>query len=306
MTSGEHRAGFVGIAGRPNVGKSTLLNALIGEKLAITAPQPQTTRTAVQGVLTLPEAQIVFSDTPGIHKSDTLFNRRMMDTIRGAVQDRDLVLYVADASRPVAPAEEQSVSAIARSEKALLVLNKIDRLQDKRLLLPLIRRYMEFFPFQDALPVSARGGDGLEALKRVIIRYLPAGPPLFPDDYLTDQPMRVLAAEIVRERILRTTREEVPHAAAILIEAWEETPRLVTITATIYVERSGQRIILIGNKGQMLKRIGTAAREELEQRLNRKVHLSLFVKVRSNWRQDPEFLNAMDWHSMVGSEKTVT
>jgi GTPase len=306
MTSGEHRAGFVGIAGRPNVGKSTLLNALIGEKLAITAPQPQTTRTAVQGVLTLPEAQIVFSDTPGIHKSDTLFNRRMMDTIRGAVQDRDLVLYVADASRPVAPAEEQSVSAIARSEKALLVLNKIDRLQDKRLLLPLIRRYMEFFPFQDALPVSARGGDGLEALKRVIIRYLPAGPPLFPDDYLTDQPMRFLAAEIVRERILRTTREEVPHAAAILIEAWEETPRLVTITATIYVERSGQRIILIGNKGQMLKRIGTAAREELEQRLNRKVHLSLFVKVRSNWRQDPEFLNAMDWHSMVGSEKTVT
>jgi GTP-binding protein Era len=165
---------------------------------------------------------------------------------------------------------------------------------------------MEFFPFQDALPVSARGGDGLEALKRVIIRYLPAGPPLFPDDYLTDQPMRFLAAEIVRERILRTTREEVPHAAAILIEAWEETPRLVTITATIYVERSGQRIILIGNKGQMLKRIGTAAREELEQRLNRKVHLSLFVKVRSNWRQDPEFLNAMDWHSMVGSEKTVT
>ena len=306
MTGGEHRTGFVGIAGRPNVGKSTLLNALIGEKLAITAPQAQTTRTAIQGVLTLPEAQIVFSDTPGIHKSDTLFNRRMMDTIRGAIQDRDLVLYIADAGRPGAPEDEQSVSAIARSEKALLVLNKIDRVQDKRLLLPLIQRYMELFPFLEALPVSARGGEGLEELKRSIISHLPIGPALFPDDYLTDQPMRFLAAEIVRERILHATREEVPHATAILVEAWEESPRLVTIAATIFVERPGQKIILIGSKGQMLKRIGTAAREELERRLNRKVHLSLFVKVRPNWREDPEFLNAIDWHSMVGSEKTVT
>jgi GTP-binding protein Era len=306
VKSDGHRAGFVGIAGRPNAGKSTLLNALVGEKLAITAPQAQTTRTAIQGVLTLPEAQIVFTDTPGIHKSDTLFNRRMMDTIRSAIQDRDLVLYVADASKPVAHEDELGVSALAKSEKAVLVLNKIDRVEDKRLLLPLIQRYMEQFPFLEALPVSARTSEGLDLLKHVIIRHLPDGPALFPDDYLTDQPMRFLGAEIIRERILRATREEVPHAVAVLIDHWEETPRLVKIAATVYVERAGQRSILIGTKGQMLKRIGTAAREDLEERLNRKVFLSLFVKVRPNWREDPEFLNGIDWHSMVGSEKTAT
>jgi GTP-binding protein Era len=306
VTEGGHRAGFVGIVGRPNAGKSTLLNALVGEKLAITAGQPQTTRTAIQGVLTLPEAQIVFSDSPGIHESDTLFNKRMMDTIRGAIQDRDLVLYVADATRPVMQEDEHALSALARSDKALLVPNKIDRVDDKRLLLPFIQRYMELFPFLEAIPVSARSGQGIEELKKVIVNNLPPGPALFPDDYVTDQPMRFLAAEIIRERILRATREEVPHAAAILIDSWEETPRLVKIAATIYVERPGQKAILVGNKGQMLKKIGTAAREELEQRLKKKVFLSLFVKVRPNWRQDPEFLNAMDWHSMVGSESTVT
>ena len=306
MTPGEHRAGFVGIVGRPNAGKSTLLNTLVGEKLAITAPQPQTTRASIQGVLTLPEAQVVFADTPGIHQSDTLFNRRMMDTIRGAIQDRDLVLYVADAARPVGQEEEHGVSALARLDKALLVLNKIDRIEDKRLLLPLIQRYMELFPFLEAIPVSARCGEGIEELKHSIVSNLPLGPALFPEDYVTDQPMRFLAAEIIRERILRATREEVPHATAILIDNWEETPRLVKIAATIYVERPGQKTILVGNKGQMLKEIGTAARKELEQRLDQKVFLSLFVKVQPNWRQDSTFLNAMDWHSMVGSESTAT
>lgn len=302
----DHRAGFVGIVGRPNAGKSTLLNALIGEKLAITAPQPQTTRTAIQAVLTLAEAQVVFADTPGIHHADNMFNKRMMDTIRGALQDRDLVLYVGDVTKPVAQEDEHAVSALARTAKALLVLNKIDRIADKRLLLPLIQRYMELFPFVEAVPVSARNGNGIEELKHLIIQNLPPGPALFPDDYITDQPMRFLAAEIVRERILRATRDEVPHAAAILIDDWEESPRLVKIAATIYVERPGQKTILVGNKGQMLKKIGTAAREELEQQLERKVFLSLFVKVKPNWRQDSDFLNAMDWHAMVGSENTVT
>lgn len=305
MSSAPHRAGFVGIAGRPNTGKSTLLNALIGESLAITAPQAQTTRTAIQGVLTTPEAQIVFADTPGVHKSDTLFNKRMMDTIRGAIQDRDLVLFVADATKPVTPEDEYAVSALSKSEKAILVLNKIDRI-DKRLLLPLIQRYSELHPFLEAIPVSARAGDGLDELKRVIVNCLPEGPAFFPDDYLTDQPMRFLAAEIIRERILRAVRQEVPHAAAVLIDVWEESPRLVKIAATIYVERPGQKTILIGIKGQMLKKIGSEAREALEQRLERKVFLSLFVKVKPNWREDPEFLNEIDWHSMVGSEKTVT
>ena len=241
-----HRAGFVSIAGRPNAGKSTLLNALIGEKLAITAPQPQTTRTSIQGVLTLPEAQIVFLDTPGIHKSDTLFNKRMMSTVRGALEDRDLVLYVADATRPITEEDDHAISALNKSTPSILVLNKIDRMDDKRLLLPVIERYQQLFPWVTIVPVSARRADGLDELKRLITEHLPEGPALFPDDYLTDQPMRFLAGEIIRERILHATREEVPHAVAVLIDTWEESPRLVKIAASIHVERPGQKTILIG------------------------------------------------------------
>lgn len=304
MISRPHRAGFVGIAGRPNAGKSTLLNALVGEKLAIVAPQPQTTRTSIQGVLTTADAQIVFIDTPGIHKSDTLFNKRMMETVRAAIGDRDLLLYVADATKPIIDEDEHAVSAVAKSSKPVLALNKIDRIDDKRLLLPLIQRWLELFPFIDAVPVSARTGDGLDDLKRVLKHHLPEGPALFPDDYLTDQPLRFLAAEIIRERILRAAREEVPHATAILIDEWKETPLLTRIAATIHVERPGQKIILIGNRGQMLKKIGSDARAELERMLGRKVFLSLFVKVKPNWREDPSFLNAVDWRSMIGSEDT--
>lgn len=293
MTENLHRAGFVSIAGRPNAGKSTLLNALIGEKLAITAHQPQTTRTAIQGVLTTEDAQIVFLDTPGIHKSDTLFNKRMMSTVRAALRDRDLILYVADAGKPVTEDDQQAVSALDRSAKAILVLNKIDRVDDKRLLLPLIQRYQELFPFLEAIPISARSGEGLHELKRVIGRHLPDGPPLFPPDYLTDQPMRFLAAEIIREQILHATREEVPHATAVCIDTWEETPRLTRIGATIHVERPGQKTILIGNKGSVLKQIGSEARQELERMLDRKVFLALFVKVKPKWREDPSFLDSL-------------
>jgi GTPase len=298
-----HRSGFVGIAGRPNVGKSTLVNALVGEKVSITAYQPQTTRTSVQGVLTTNDAQIVFVDTPGIHKSDNLFNKRMMDTVRGALQDRDLVLYVADATRPVSEEDEHAVSALDKSVPAILVLNKIDRIEDKRLLLPTIQRYMELFPWLEAVPVSARTGDGLDELKRIVKQHLPEGPALYPEDYWTDQPIRFLAAEIIRERILRIARQEVPHATAILIDTWEETPRLVKIAATIHVEKPGQKTILIGNRGQTLKKIGSEARQELERILERKVFLSLFVKVKPKWREDPSFLNAVDWRSMLGSEE---
>lgn len=302
MTEASHRAGFVSIAGRPNAGKSTLLNALVGEKLAITAHQTQTTRTSIQGVLTTPGAQIVFIDTPGIHDSDTLFNKRMMDTVRRALDHRDLILYVADASKPVTEQDRQAVSVLNQGARALFVPNKIDRLEDKRLLLPLIQRYMELFPFVDAVPVSARKGEGIDELKRAIKEYLPKGPALFPEDYLTDQPMRFLGAEIVRESILRALREEVPHATAVLIDEWEEKPRLTKISATIHVERPGQKIILIGNKGQMLKKIGSEARQKLEGLLGTKVFLSLFVKVKPHWREDPVFLNDIDWRSMIGSE----
>ncbi len=304
MSDSEHRAGFVAIAGRPNAGKSTLLNALVGEKVAITAPQAQTTRTSLQGVVTTPAWQIVFIDTPGIHKSDNLFNKRMMNTVRGALEDRDLVLYLADATKPVGEEDVHAVSALASSEKTFLVLNKIDRLDDKRLLLPLIERYRELFPFRHAIPVSARTGNGLEELKRLIVEELPSGPALFPDDHLTDQPVRFIAAELIRENILRSTHEEVPHSVAILIDTWEEKATLTRIAATIYVERPGQKTILIGAKGSLLKKIGTQARESIERLIGRKVFLSLFVKVKPKWREDPEFLNSIDWRAMIGNETT--
>lgn len=297
-----HRAGFVSIAGRPNAGKSTLLNALVGEKIAITARQAQTTRTTIQGVLTTPAAQIVFIDTPGIHKSDTLFNRRMMSAVRGALEDRDLVLYVADAAKAITQEDEHAVSALRQASQVLLVLNKTDRVEDKRLLLPLIERYMQLFPFLAALPVSARTGDGLPALKETVVRYLPEGPALFPADHLTDQPLRFMAAEAIREAILRAAREEVPHASAILIDTWEERRQLVKIGATIYVERPGQKTILIGRKGEMLKKIGIGAREQIERLTGRKIFLSLLIKVKPKWREDPSFLSTVDWRSMVGSE----
>lgn len=304
MNQPNRRVGFVSIAGRPNAGKSTLLNALVGEKIAITAYQPQTTRTSFQGVLTTPAAQIIFIDTPGIHKSDSLFNKRMMDTVRGSLQDRDLVLYVADATRPLTQEDEHSISALNQAAKALLVLNKIDKLDDKRLLLPLIQRYGELFPFVDSVPVSAAKAAGLDKLIAVISNHLPEGDLIFPEDYITDQPLRFMAAEIVREAILRNVREEVPHASAILVDTWDETPALVKIAATIYVERPGQKVILIGNKGAMLKKIGTAARQRLEDLVRRKVFLSLFVAVKPNWREDPSFLNAVDWRTMLGSESS--
>jgi GTP-binding protein Era len=304
LSEAGHRAGFISIVGRPNAGKSTLLNALVGEKVAIIAPQAQTTRTTLQGVLTTPDVQMVLVDTPGIHKSDTLFNKRMMQTVRNALVSVDLVLFVADASKRISDEDERAVSAVPREIKSILVLNKVDRVEDKRLLLPATEQYLGLYPFAETVPVSARSGDGMQELKRVIVNYLPEGPPLFPEDYITDQPMRFIAAEIIREQILRTTRQEVPHAAAVLVDRWEETAKLAKIAATVYVERHGQKTILIGNKGQMLKKIGTEARQELERRLERKVFLSLFVKVKPDWREDPSFVSAVDWRSMVGSEDT--
>ncbi len=301
--AGAFRCGFVSIAGRPNAGKSTLLNALVGEKVAITAAQAQTTRTTLQGVLTTAEAQVIFVDTPGIHKSDTLFNRRMMESVRGALVDRDLILYVVDATRKPVEEDEHALSAIKKEAKALLVPNKIDRLEDKRLLLPLIESYSALFPFADTVPVSARTKDGIDHLRRLIIESLPEGVALYPNDYLTDQPIKFMAAEIIREQILRNTHEEVPHASAILIEQWEEKKSLTRIAATIHVERPGQKVILIGKDGGSLKKIGTAARLELERLTGRKVFLSLFVKVKPGWREDPSFLNTIDWRAMIGTDK---
>lgn len=296
------RCGFVAIAGRPNAGKSTLLNALIGEKVAIVADKPQTTRTTVQGVLTLPEGQIIFVDTPGIHRSDSYFNRRMMSSVREALDAPDVRVYIFDASTEPGDEDWQALDSLKRAHRmierpSLLVLNKIDLVDDKRLILPLIEKFKQQHEFDDYFPVSASEGEGLEGLRNAIVERLPEGPALFPPDYLTDQPERYLAAEMIREQILNVTHDEVPHAVAVNIEKWEEKPKLTHILATITVEREGQKAIVIGAKGQTLKRIGTNARLEIEPFLDRKVFLELFVKVKPKWRTDEAFVNQLDWRT---------
>ena len=296
-------SGFVSILGRPNAGKSTLLNRLIGMKLAIVTPKPQTTRTSIQGVLNRPGAQIVFLDTPGIHKPDSLFNRRMLQTVKGALEQRDLLLYVADATRRTGEEDREALEIVRTARTpVLLLLNKIDRLKDKRALLALIESYRALGEFEEFLPVSARTGEGLDAALDAAVRRLPEGPAYFPPDYVTDQPERFLAGELIREKILYSTREEVPHSVAVVVDEWQETAKLTRIIATIYVERASQKGILIGARGAMLKQIGTAARQEMESLLSRKIFLELFVKARPKWRENPEFLNAVDWRSMTGPE----
>jgi GTPase len=298
-----HVSGFVSILGRPNAGKSTLLNALLGEKVAIVSDKPQTTRTAIQGVLTTEGAQVIFIDTPGIHKSTSMINKRMMDVVRGALEDRDVLLFLDDCTAPLTTEDEHAVSALQGIvTPSLLLLNKIDRLRDKGQLLQRIEKYKAWHEFDEYLPVSALTGVGLDELKKAVIARLPEGPAYFPADTLTDQPERFLACELIREKILLETRQEVPHSVAVLIEKWQDTPKMVHIAATVYVERTGQKAIVIGTKGAMLKKIGTAARIEIESLLGRKVFLGLFVKVRPNWRESPEFLNAIDWRSMTGTE----
>lgn len=298
----DFRSGFVSIVGRPNAGKSTLLNALVGTKLAIVADKPQTTRTAVQGVWHAPNAQVVFVDTPGIHRSDTLFNRKMMHEVRTALDERDLLLYLADATLPFEEEDAHAIDLVRKTETpTFLVLNKVDRLKDKADLLPLIEQYKSRFAFEEYIPVSALKGDGLDALRAAILTKLPEGPPYFGADYLTDQPERFLAAEMIREKILHETRHEVPHSVAVLVDHFEEKKTLTHISATIFVEREGQKGIIIGSKGSMLKTIGSASRLDIERMLGRKVFLELTVKVRTNWRDSPEFLNQLDWRAMIGS-----
>ena len=294
------RSGFACLVGRPNAGKSTLLNALLGTKVAIVAPRPQTTRNAIQGVWTTPNAQIVFVDTPGIHKSTTMLNKRMMDTVRASAET-DVVLFVIDASARVSDEDAEAVDLVKKLKApAIAVLNKVDRVSPKQKVLEAITRYQAMHDFATYIPLSALKGEGLEVLRKEVLARLPAGPALYPADYLTDQPERFLAAELLREQVLRLTREEVPHAVAVMVDKWEDTPRLVRIAATIYVERPGQKTIVIGAGGAMLKRIGTAARSEIEALVGKKVFLETFVKVQPNWREDPEFLQATDWRTISG------
>jgi len=297
----EHRSGFVSILGRPNTGKSTLLNALVGTKLAIVADKPQTTRTTIQGVWTTAGAQAVFMDTPGIHSGERRLNRRMMESIREALDHRDLLLYVIDAAREPGEEDERALDLLKQAATpALAVFNKIDLVKDKRKLLPLISRYRELHGFEDFIPISARKEMGLETLRKAIIERLPKGPAYFPPDQLTDQPERFLLAEIVREKILAATREEVPHSTAVTIEEWKEEGRLTRVSATSHVERPGQKAIILGEKGGRLKAIGTEARLECERLLGKRFYLGLFVRVTKDWRENEEFLRELDWRAMSG------
>jgi GTPase len=296
------RSGFVCILGRPNAGKSTLLNALVGEKLAIISPKPQTTRNRIQGVINLPKskgqsgAQIVLIDTPGVHKPDSSLGRKMMVEVREAMEGCDLVLLIMDATRKLDQRDEFAIQMLKHSPaKVSLVLNKVDLLRGgKSKLLPLIEEYKKLHSFHDIIPISALKRDGLDILLKQVTDALPAGPPYFPPDHVTDQPARFMAAEIIRERVLMETEEELPYATTVIVESFEEGAKLTRISATIYCEREGQKGILIGKKGQMLKRIGTSARLQIERMLGMKVFLELYVKVQPNWRESRGFVEELD------------
>jgi len=303
LTDPKFRSGFVSILGRPNAGKSTLLNALVGQKVAIVADKPQTTRTSIQGVATLPDAQIVFIDTPGIHKADSQLNKRLMDTVRAALEERDLLLFVVDANQAFGEQDRRAVDIARRTDTpVLLVLNKIDLVKEKARLLPLIETYRKAYDFVDYVPVSAIKGKGLDELRLAILARLPEGPQYFPEDHVTDQPERFLASELIREKVLLATRQEVPHSVAVSIDKWEEMGRLTRIFATIRVERDGQKAIVIGAKAAVLKQIGTLARIEMEKIFGVKIYLDLHVRVQPGWRDKAAFLNALDWRTMSGKD----
>ncbi|HTS25790.1 MAG TPA: GTPase Era [Bryobacteraceae bacterium] len=302
----EHfKSGFVSLIGRPNAGKSTLLNALVGQKLAIVADKPQTTRTSIQGVWTGPGAQIVFLDTPGIHRADSALNKRLMDTVRASLEERDLLLFLVDATVPFGDQDRQAVDLLrkTRTTPVILVLNKIDLVKEKSRLLPMIEEYRRLYDFAEYLPISAARGQGLEELRKDIVARLPEGPAYFPAEHVTDQPERFLAAELVREKVVRLTHQEVPHSVTVTVDRWEETSAITRVYATIRVEREGQKGIVIGSKGAMLKKIGMQAREEMERIFGIKIFLGLHVRVQTGWREKPSFLNTLDWRTMAEDDE---
>ena len=288
------KSGVVALIGRPNAGKSTLLNRVIGEKIAIVSDKPQTTRTRITGVLTRPEGQIVFLDTPGIHKPGYKLNRRMMAVVTDALSTVDLILLMIDATKPIGHGDQFVLEMLKRvGTRAFLLPNKVDALRDKTKLLPLIGRYTSERDFVEVIPISALTGDGEQLLIQKIFESIPVGPMLYPEDEMTDQPERVLAAELVREKILQMTGDELPYVTAVLTERWEETPDITKIHCLIYVERASHRAIVIGKSGARLKEIGIAARADIEKLLGRHVFLNLFVKVRERWRDDERALNEL-------------
>lgn len=300
--------GFVCILGRPNAGKSTLLNALVGEKVAIVSPKPQTTRNRILGIVQIARqknrsgAQIVLIDTPGVHKPDSSLGRKMMGEVREALEGCDLLLLIVDVTQKFGPSDQFTLEMAKRTRTPVfLLLNKIDLLKQKDQLLPMIDEYHRLYEFKEIIPLSARKRQGLDVLLEKVVANLPAAQPYFPEDQITDQPLRFMVAEAIREQVLLATSEEVPYATTVVIEQFEEGARLARIAATIYCERDGQKRILVGKQGQMLKKIGTAARLQIEKMVGTKVYLELFVKVHSNWRESRAFIDELDWRRQLGA-----
>jgi len=283
-------SGYVSIIGRPNVGKSTLLNAIIGEKIVITSNKPQTTRNRIQGIHNIPDGQIIFIDTPGIHAGHSRLNRSMVDVAMSAISGVDLLLLVVEATAPV---DAGIVGDVLKGVTipVVLVLNKVDLLPDKRVLFERISEWSSLYPFRDIVPVSAGPGYGVALLVETISRYLPEGPQLFPDDILTDMPEKFIVAEMIREKIFRLTRDEVPYSTAVEVESFVERENgVIAISAAIVLERATQKGIVIGKRGDMLKKIGSQARLDIERLLATRVFLELFVKVEENWSERPSKL----------------
>lgn len=297
-TDNSYHSGYVALIGRPNAGKSTLLNHLVGEKIAAVSNKPQTTRHKIQGIVTLDDGQIVFVDTPGVHKPGHLLNRRMMAAVQDAILSVDVLVLMRDASVSTGNGDRFVLDLVKESEKpAVLVLNKIDKIKDKNELLPLIEYYANEYDFAEIVPISALKGEAIENLLKQIAKHLPEGEAIFAEDEMTDQSMRTIVAEMVREKILQTTGEEIPYVTAVVTEKYDETdPQRTDIYCAIYVERNSQKGIIIGKGGIKLKKIGTEARVDIENLLGKKVFLKLFVKVVEDWRNRPRDLDDIGIH----------
>jgi GTP-binding protein Era len=291
------KSGFIALIGRPNVGKSTLLNALVGEKVAIVSAKPQTTRSRITGIKTIDAAQLIFVDTPGLARPRSVLNRHMMQAVREAYQHVDLILLVTDAAAPEQIANDEFILQQLKEVKTsiFVVINKID-LIDHRHILPVIEAYEQRFPFVEYVPISALKGVNLDELTQAVVKYLPEGPRYFPTDQITDQAEKFLIAELIREQIFAQTEQEVPYQTAVLVEQLEDTESgMLRVEATIFVERDSQKGIIIGKQGNRLKQIGQAARREIEHRLNAHVYLALWVKVRKDWSENEQLIRDMGY-----------
>lgn len=292
-----YRSGTVALVGRPNAGKSTLLNRLVGTKVSIVSDKPQTTRHRIRGVLSRPEGQIVFVDTPGVHRPHYRMNRRMMDATRATLSEVDVVAVLVDASEPLGKGVDFLLELVAGlAAPRILLLNKVDRVAKPKLL-PLIDRLRRAGDFADIIPISALQGDNVEPLVETVLRLLPEGPPMFPEDALTDRSLRFMAAEIVREELLRRTREELPYTTAVVVDRWlepETEGAPLRIEATIFVEKNSQKPIVIGKGGSMLRRVGTDARRQIETLVEQRVDLRLWVKVKPDWREHGGVLDSLE------------